>query len=121
MGVTKEVSVDVVKSSEPIPEGKAKSGRMWKVKQTVRSSTQKRQGILSHLNKTFEEKEAIRQKAKEVKNRENDMIKDKKNAIIAEKTRREEQNKRRIENELKTTTYTQVLAPVILFCLFFNV
>lgn len=93
-----------------IPEGLPKSGRSWKVKQTVRSSAQLKQGVLAHLAKSFEEKEAERQKKRNIKELEREMIEERKNAKLAEKTRREEQHKRRQENEYKAAI-TQELRP----------
>ncbi len=107
MVVAKESTVEG-KSEIQIPIGKAKSGRDWKVRQTSRSSTQTRQGILSHLAKTFEEKEIIRNKLKEMKLRETEMTNDKKRKIADEIARREEQTKRRKENEYKTSVYQAV-------------
>ena len=91
-----------------IPDGLAKSGRVWKVKQTARSSSQLQQGVLKHLAKSFEQKEAERQAKKNVKELEREMIEEKKARILAEKTRREEQQKRRQENEYKNAVTQQV-------------
>eukprot|EP00128_Syssomonas_multiformis_P011505 Colp12_sorted_trinity150504_noHs@25236 len=93
-----------------IPDGLAKSGRVWKVKQNARSSAQLQKGVLSHLAKSFEQKEAERQAKKNVKELEREMIEEKKARILAEKTRREEQQKRRQENEYKNAV-TQQLNP----------
>lgn len=93
-----------------IPDGLPKSGRSWKIKQTVRSSAQLKQGILSHLAKSFEEKERERQQKRNVKELEREMIEERKNAKLAEKARREEQQKRRQENEYKNAV-TQELRP----------
>ena len=94
----------------PIPEGMNKSGRVWKIKQTTRTSAQKRQGVLSHLAKSFEEKELIRKRKLEVKHLEDEMINAKKRKIAEEKEKAEERKKRRAENEQKTVTY-QALRP----------
>jgi hypothetical protein len=91
-----------------IPAGVPKSGRVWKVKQVCRSSSQLQKGVLSHLAKTFEQKEAERQQKKNVKELEREMIEEKKAKILEEKTRREEQAKRRQENEYKNAVTQQV-------------
>lgn len=93
-----------------IPEGLNKSGRIWKIKQTARSSTQSRQGVLGHLAKTFEEKQLIRKRKQEVKQLEDEIINRKKQKIADEKEKALERKKRRAENEQKTVTY-QTLRP----------
>lgn len=93
-----------------IPEGLNKSGRVWKVKQATRASSQRRQGVLSHLAKSFEEKELIRKRKAEVKHLEDEMLNEKKRKIAEEKEKAEERKKRRAENEQKTVTY-QALNP----------
>lgn len=93
-----------------IPDGVPKSGRPWKIKQTVRSSAQLKQGVLRHLAKSFEEKEKDRQKKLLVKQLEKEMSEERKSSKLAEKVRREEQQKRRQENEYKNAI-TQELRP----------
>jgi uncharacterized membrane protein YkoI len=91
-----------------IPEGRPKSGRTWKVKQTFRSSLQQRSGILKHLNKTFEQKEAERAKRDAVKEFEQELKDEKKQKLADAKTRREEQLKRRQANEYKNSVFQEV-------------
>eukprot|EP01038_Epipyxis_sp_PR26KG_P008223 gene8223-11129_t len=91
-----------------VPEGKCKSNRFWKTKQSTRSSFQLRQGISKHLAKSFEEKELIRNKNKEMKALENEMIQSKKDKKIQERLLREEKMKRRMENEYKTSVYQTI-------------
>ena len=98
----------MVVTSTAIPGGRSKSGRTWKTKQTTRHSSMLRKGILSHLAKTFEEKEAIRQKQRETKELERSMVEEKKQKKIDERLRREEQQKRRMANEYKTAVYQTV-------------
>ena len=93
-----------------IPEGKPKSGRPWKVKQKTLSSAQHRQGIVSHLSRTFEEKEKLRIDKERTLSLEREMKDEKKQKIREEKERREAQQKRRMENEFKNSVY-QTLRP----------
>jgi len=44
--------------SRLVPAGLAKSGRVWKTKQTERSSVTKYKGISAHLRVSFEERQA---------------------------------------------------------------
>lgn len=97
-----------MKESVKIPDGVPKSGRSWKIKQTTRSSAQLKQGVLSHLSKSFEDREAERQKKKNVKELEREMVEDRKRKKMEEKTRREEQQKRRQENEYKNSVVQEV-------------
>jgi hypothetical protein len=98
-----------MKEPVKIPDGMPKSGRSWKVKQTTRSSAQLKQGVLSHLAKTFEERDAERQKKQNVKELERELIEERKQKKLAEKTRREEQQKRRQENEYKNSVTQEVM------------
>ena len=97
-----------MKETVQIPDGVPKSGRVWKVKQTARSSAQLKKGILSHLSKTYEEREIERQKRRNVKELEQEMIEDKKQKKLEEKLRREAQEKRRQENEYKNSITQEV-------------
>lgn len=98
------------KAAIHIPEGRPKSGRIWKLKQTTRFSFQQRQGVVSHLNKSFEEKELAREKKDRMLSLEREMREDNKRKAIEEKQRREDQQKRRMENEYKNSVY-QTLRP----------
>jgi len=93
-----------------IPEGKPKSGRVWKKKQQTRFSTMQRTGMMSFLCKTREQKDAQRTAHKNMKELEREMKEEKKAKIADEKRRREEQQKRRQANEYKNSVY-QVIKP----------
>ena len=98
-----------------IPVGRAKSGRLWKAKQTERSSALKRRGVLSHMAKTFEEKQRIREERKAVQELENEMKEVKRQTKIEERLRREDKEKRKIANELKSSAFQNVRYPLIPF------
>ena len=88
-----------------IPQGRPKSGRIWKLKQTMRFSSQQRQGVVSHLNNTFVEKERLRENRDRMLSLEREMKEAKKQEMREEKERREAQKKRRMENEYKNSVY----------------
>lgn len=91
-----------------IPVGRAKSGRLWKAKQTERSSAQKRRGVLAHMAKSFEEKQRKREEKKAVQELENEMKETKRQQKIDERLRREDKEKRKIANELKSSSFQNV-------------
>ena len=93
-----------------IPEGMPKSGRFWKTKQRSRSSTQSRQGVLSHLAKSFEEKQDLKAQKANMKSLEREMKEETKQKQLQEKARREERQTRRMENEFKSTSYQVINA-----------
>jgi hypothetical protein len=92
----------------PIPEGRPKSGRKWKVKKVARSSAQFRCGVLSHLSKSYEERKSIAQKLKNVKEFESELIESRKQRKRDIRIRREELRNRRMENEYKNSEYQVV-------------
>ncbi len=91
-----------------VPDGIPKSGRIWKKKQTVRSSTIKRQGVLKHLSNSFEKKRLLEQKQKQIKEFEQELRNETKQKKIDARLRREENQKRRMENEYKSVVVQQV-------------
>ena len=93
-----------------IPEGRPKSGRVWKVKQKTRASAQNRRGVVAHMSRTFEEKERLRTEKDRVLSLERELKAEKKQKVLEEKERREAQQKRRMENEYKNSVY-QTLRP----------
>jgi hypothetical protein len=103
----------IKKSSGLIPDGIPKSGRSWKVKQTSRFSTQNRQGVLSHLSKTYEERKAMKEQFDSVKSLEQRMKDDKLQKKTEEKQRREERKKQRMANEFKNSQYQVIKADKI--------
>lgn len=100
--------VRAVVSSQGIPEGKPKSGRSWKVKQSERFSAQGRKGVLSHLSKSYEVKKAIREEKDNVKTLESRLKEEKRMKKQEEKERREERKKQRMANEFKSSQYQVV-------------
>ncbi len=104
---------DSHREKREIPDGLPKSGRVWKKKQTYRSSTQARQGVLSHLAKTKLEKDAERQKQKALRAFEQELRDETKNKKVEARLRREEQQKRRAANEYKTVVTQQINASKI--------
>jgi rRNA-processing protein CGR1 len=93
-----------------IPEGRPKSGRVWKTKQKTRTSAQNRRGVVAHMAKTFEEKERLRTEKERVLSLERELKEEKRQKLVEEKARREAQQKRRMENEYKNSVY-QTLKP----------
>lgn len=91
-----------------IPDGIPKSGRVWKKKQTFRTSTLKRQGILQHLSSSFEKRKLLEVKTKQMKEYERELREQTRMKKVNERTRREEKQKRKMENEYKTVVVQQV-------------
>ena len=106
MGIEK-TTAKVLKNGA-IPVGRAKSGRLWKAPQTERSSALKKKGVLSHMAKTFEEKQRMREEKKAVQELENEMKEVKRQTKIAEREAREDKEKRKIANELKSSSFQNV-------------
>lgn len=105
-----EVEVEGELAVGVIPSGLVKSGRVWKTKQTTRFSVIKRSGMLNHLNKSFELKQAERAAHQNMKELERELKAEKKAKIEEEKQVREERQKRRLANEYKSSTF-QVIKP----------
>jgi hypothetical protein len=103
-----------------IKDGRPKSGRVWKAKQPCRSSAKLRRGVMSHLAMTFEEKERIREQKKYVKELENQMREEKQAEKELLKQKRVEREKRRLDNENKTSVYQNVSPPTPLLLLIFR-
>jgi rRNA-processing protein CGR1 len=90
-----------------IPKGRPKSGRVWKSSRNRTSSILKK-GVLQHLCKTFEEKEAARlerEKLKESIKYFKELEDSKKEEA---KMKRIEREKRKAANEYKNSQYQLV-------------
>jgi microsomal dipeptidase-like Zn-dependent dipeptidase len=91
-----------------IKAGRPKSGRVWKTIQTCRSSAKLRRGVMSHLAVSFEEKEKIREQKKYVKELEQQMKDETSASREVKKLQKVEREKRRAENENRTSVYQNV-------------
>lgn len=92
----------------PRIEGKPKSNRPWKTRQTTRFSTIKRQGVVSHLSLSLEQKLAKKAKHDQMKAVEREVKEAKLKRIEDEKARRLEKEQRRIANEYKSSSYQAI-------------
>lgn len=99
----------MVAHGNDVPEGKPKSGRTWKTKQSSRASAKTRQGVLTHMSKSYEEKQAIRAQKKFVKDLEKQMKDEKAAKIEEEKQKKIEREQRRVANEYKSSTFQTVV------------
>lgn len=92
-----------------IPEGRPKSGRIWKPKQKARFSSIKRAGLLKNQSKTFEERQAERIQKAKVLGLERDMREESKQKRLAEKERILEKRRKIAEAEKKNAVYQEVI------------
>ena len=91
-----------------IPQGRPKSGRVWKTKQTKRFSSIKREGILKHMATPLLVKEAARVKKMQIRAIEAAMKDNTIQKKLEIKLKREEQQKRRMANEYKSASYQSI-------------
>ncbi len=96
-----------------IPDGKPKSGRVWKKKQTSSFSSQNRKGVLAHLCKTFDEKVKDKQKKEAAKELEKSIKEENQRKRDEEKLIRAEKQRIKMQNELRGTTYQVVKAETL--------
>lgn len=91
-----------------IPEGRPKSGRVWKTKQAYRTSAQTRKGVLKHLASDFEKRKQLQDKQRQVREYEKELQEQTRQKKVNERLRREEKQRRRMENEYKTVVVQQI-------------
>lgn len=104
----KEQKEGALKEKVAIPDGRPKSGRHWKTKQSTRTSMDKRKGVNARLRKSFETHKLEREKKLAMKQLENEMKAEKQEKKAQEKARKEERERRRKENEFKTSAFQQI-------------
>ena len=104
----KEQKEGALKEKVAIPDGRPKSGRHWKTKQSTRTSMDKRKGVNARLRKSFEAHKLEREKKLAMKQLENEMKAEKQEKKAQEKARKEERERRRKENEFKTSAFQQI-------------
>ena len=98
----------MVTAAKDIPDGKPKSGRIWKIKQTSRASSQLRTGIQKVLSKTYEERQVLKEQKQKVLDLERNMKSETKEKRHEETLRQQERKKRLMEAEFKNTSYQAV-------------
>ena len=101
--VAKKVDKDV-----DVLEGVPKSGRFWKTKQTMRNSSQLRQGVLSHMQSSLEKRNQEKARRASMRAVEAQMKEEKAEERRKEREKKEEKAKRRAANEFRGTTYQQI-------------
>ncbi|KAM3567752.1 hypothetical protein VYU27_010109 [Nannochloropsis oceanica] len=89
-------------------KGRSVSGRFWRSGNNKRASTLITKTNPKTLSTSWEQKLAIRERAKAVKERQQEMRDERRADIDKKKLEREERLKRRMENEFKTSTYQMV-------------
>ncbi|OQR92401.1 hypothetical protein ACHHYP_03748 [Achlya hypogyna] len=89
------------------PRGKPVSGRPWKKAQTARKSMMTYKATKT-LSTTWEEKMAMKAKKKEMKDLEHEIAARKRQERLDKKLAREEKEKRRLENEMKSATVQNI-------------
>ena len=86
-------------------KGIPKSGRVWKVEQSARTSSTLKKGILSHLSKSVEARNKEKERVANMKALEKALTEEKIAKKINDREVREAKQKQRMENEFKTSTY----------------
>ena len=109
-----EININKNESSKPngvaiqIPDGRPKSGRPWKIKQSTRTSMDKKKGVMYRFRKSYDTHKQEREKKLAMKILEREMKAEKQEKKDQEKARREEKERRRKENEFKTSSFQQI-------------
>ncbi|KDO24370.1 hypothetical protein SPRG_10448 [Saprolegnia parasitica CBS 223.65] len=93
-------------STQP-PRGQPVSNRPWKKTQTQRKSMMTYKATKT-LSTTWDEKMAMKAKKKEMKDLEHEIAARKKQERLDKKIAREEKEKRRMANEMKSSTVQQI-------------
>jgi hypothetical protein len=92
-----------------IPDGIPKSGRIWKKKQIHRASAQRRQGVLKHLCKSYDERKQAKERDREIREFEKSLKEESNKKKEAERLRRDKLVFKRLENENKAAVYQEVI------------
>jgi hypothetical protein len=91
-------------------EGRAKSGRVWKTKQSAPNRSQKMKGVVAHMAGSLEKRNKEKARRNAIRAVETQMKEQKAEERRIEKERVDEKAKRRAQNEFKNTKFQVVNA-----------